>query len=60
LENPNAIGQRLIVANGLLWFREIAALLIEAYPDRTIANREIPNWLSMFASIFVKDDWNHP
>jgi hypothetical protein len=50
----------LIVANGFLCFREIAALLIDAYPDRTIAHREIPNWLSMLASMFVKDDWNHP
>jgi hypothetical protein len=33
----------VIAANGFIWLREIAALLIEAYPDRTIANREMPN-----------------
>ena len=31
-ENPEAIGQRLIAANGFLWFREIAVLLVDAYP----------------------------
>jgi dihydroflavonol-4-reductase len=55
LENPDAIGQRLIAANGFLWFREIAALLIEAYPDRRIADREMPNWLTRVASLFVHE-----
>ena len=53
LENPDAIGQRLIAANGFLWFREIAALLIDAYPDRRIPDREMPNWLTRLASLFV-------
>jgi dihydroflavonol-4-reductase len=53
LQNPDAIGQRLIAANGFLWFREIAALLIDAYPDRRIPGREMPNWLSRLASLFV-------
>jgi dihydroflavonol-4-reductase len=55
LENPDAIGQRLIAANGFLWFREIATLLIEAYPDRRIPVREMPNWLSRLASLFVRE-----
>ena len=46
LENTDAIGQRLIAANGFFWFREIAALLIDSYPGRKIANREMPNWLT--------------
>ena len=55
LENPDAIGQRLIAANGFFWFREIATLLIDAYPGRKIANREMPNWLSRLASLHVKE-----
>jgi dihydroflavonol-4-reductase len=55
LENPDAIGQRLIAANGFLWFKEIAALLIDAYPDRRIADREMSNWLSRLASLFVPE-----
>ena len=46
LENLDAIGQRLIAANGFFWFREIATLLIDSYPGRKIANREMPNWLT--------------
>ena len=55
LENPDAIGQRLIAANGFLWFREIAALLSEAYPTHKIPRREMPNWLSRVASLFVRE-----
>jgi dihydroflavonol-4-reductase len=55
LENPEAIGQRLIAANGFLWFREIPALLVDAYPDRKIAHREMPNWLSKLTSLFVHE-----
>ena len=53
LENPDAIGQRLIAANGFLWFRDIAALLIDAYPDRRIPDREMPNWLTRLTSLFI-------
>ncbi len=53
LENPDAIGQRLIAANGFLWFRDIAALLIDAYPDRRIPDREMPNWLTKLSSLFI-------
>ena len=55
LENPDAIGQRLIAANGFLWFRNIAALLTTAYPDRKIPLREMPNWLTRFASLFIRE-----
>ena len=53
LENPDAIGQRLIAANGFLWFREIAALLSDAYPARKVPCREMPNWLTRLASLSV-------
>ena len=55
LEHPDAIGQRLIAANGFLWFREIAALLTNTYPDRKIPLREMPNWLTRFSSLFIRE-----
>jgi dihydroflavonol-4-reductase len=55
LEHPDAIGQRLIAANGFLWFREIAALLTNAYPERKIPLREMPNWLTRFSSRFIRE-----
>jgi dihydroflavonol-4-reductase len=55
LENPDAIGQRLIAANGFVWFREIAALLTNAYPHRKIPLREMPNWLTRFSSLFIRE-----
>jgi dihydroflavonol-4-reductase len=55
LQNPTTKGQRLIAANGFLWFREIARILNEAYPDRRIPEHEMPNWLSKVASLFVRE-----
>ena len=55
LEHPDAIGQRLIAANGFVWFREIAALLTNAYPDRKVPLREMPNWLTRFVSVFIRE-----
>ena len=55
LENPDAIGQRLIAANGFVWFRDIAALLANAYPDRKVPLREMPNWLTRLASLFIPE-----
>ena len=55
LEHPDSVGQRLIAANGFLWFREIAALLSENYPNHNIPQREMPNWLSRVASLFVRE-----
>lgn len=54
-EKDQAIGQRLIAANGFLWFREIAAIVKQAYPDDRIPTREMPNWLARVASLFVKE-----
>ena len=54
-EKDEAIGQRLIAANGFLWFREISAILRQAYPEMSIPRREMPNWLTRIASLFVKE-----
>lgn len=54
-ENNASIDQRLIAANGFLWFREIAAILNEIYPDHRVPQHEMPNWLTKVASLFVKE-----
>lgn len=54
-EKNSAIDQRLIAANGFLWFRDIAALLKSEFPDYPIPTREMPNWLTRLASIFVPE-----
>jgi len=33
--------------------RDVAALLIDAYPDRRIPDGEMPNWLTRLASLFI-------
>lgn len=47
MTDPAAANERFIVAGDVLWIREIAAMLREAYPDRArkIPRREMPNWL---------------
>ena len=55
LENDAAIGQRLIAANGFRWFREIAAVLNEQYPENEIPLKEMPNWLTHLVGLFVRE-----
>ena len=55
LESDASVDQRLIASNGFLWFREIAAILKAQYPERRIPQREMPNWLTKLASIFVPE-----
>ncbi|MGB1686373.1 MAG: SDR family oxidoreductase [Pseudomonadales bacterium] len=55
LENDAAVGQRLIAANGFRWFREIAAVLHEQYPEIGIPLKEMPNWLTHLVGLFVRE-----
>lgn len=43
VQRPETAGQRFIVADRFLWFREMAATLKAAHPGRKIATREAPN-----------------
>ena len=45
LERPETAGGRYAGVAGFLWFREMADVLREAFPDRRIARREAPDWL---------------
>ncbi|MDH4386534.1 MAG: aldehyde reductase [Caulobacter sp.] len=45
MELPQAAGERFIVCSETLWFREVGAILREAYPDRKLPKGELPTWL---------------
>ena len=46
-------GRHILVADAL-WMKEIAEVLREAYPKRSISHRELPNFIMFFASLFDK------
>ncbi|PTQ10333.1 epimerase [Sphingomonas oleivorans] len=54
MTEPAAVGERFIVGGPSLWFREIAAILRQAYPERArkIPKRDLPDWLMRFVSLF--------
>lgn len=55
LENDVATGQRLIAANGLKWFTEVAQCLAKQYPEYRVPTRSMPNWLTHVASLFIRE-----
>jgi len=47
-----AAGRRLIAGKETLWFKDIAAILREAYPGADLPKGELPNWLLKIIAIF--------
>jgi dihydroflavonol-4-reductase len=45
LENPEAIGQRYLATAEYMPFPAVADVLREAYPDRRVTARIVPNWI---------------
>ena len=43
IDNPRAVGERIIVSSGFLWTIEVARHLKQKYPDRRIATRLAPD-----------------
>jgi dihydroflavonol-4-reductase len=52
MELPQAANQRYIASAGYMNFKQIAAILKQAYPERKIPYRQLPNWLVRFVSNF--------
>ena len=52
-ENDESIGERIIAANEFFWFRELTAVLKQAFPKRKIPTRQAPNF---FIKILAKFD----
>ena len=51
MESPSAAGERFIGSAGFLSFKEVASILREAYPDKKIPRRELPNFMTRFVSM---------
>ena len=45
MTHPGAAGERFLVSESVLWFRDIVAILNEAYPERKLPTKELPSWL---------------
>jgi dihydroflavonol-4-reductase len=45
LERHETAGERILVCDRTLWFREVAQAIAAALPDRRIVTREAPDWL---------------
>lgn len=52
MELPQAANQRYIASAGYLNFKQLAAILKQAYPNRKIPHRQLPDWLVRFVSNF--------
>jgi dihydroflavonol-4-reductase len=54
MRNPDAAGERFIIAGRWVWAEEIAATLRDAMPEyaRVIPKRRVPSWLARLAAKF--------
>ena len=52
LEKPESIGERYLATNTYVWFKDVAAMLQKAYPDRRIRIKILPDWLMRFLAQF--------
>ncbi|QHQ36175.1 SDR family oxidoreductase [Algicella marina] len=70
LERPESAGNRFLLAQRFIWFREMARILKVAYPERRIVTRSAPDFAvrllatfspaarSIVASLGRRDDFN--
>lgn len=56
-ETPGTIGQRLIVSDDFFWFRDVAEVLREAFPDHAgrIPSRGLPDFVVRLGALFSAD-----
>lgn len=54
LSKPESVGKRLVAVADSIWFKDMAATLIEAYPNRRIATRVAPDILMRVLGLFDK------
>lgn len=52
LESPEADGQRYLATSDYIPFPQVAEVLREAYPDRKITQRTVPDWLIRVLAFF--------
>jgi len=54
LTTPATIGERMLGANGFMWFTDIAQTIKMAHPELKIATRQAPNFMMRILAIFDK------
>lgn len=54
LSHPATIGTRLPGSAGVLWFKDIAEIIKQAYPNRKTITREAPSFMIRLVSMFDK------
>ncbi len=52
LEHPESIGQRYLATAEYVPFPQVARIVQEAYPDRKIVQRSVPDWIIRFVALF--------
>lgn len=52
LERPEAIGQRYLATAEYMPFPQVAHILREAYPDKKIVDRVVPDWVIRLVAMF--------
>lgn len=55
LSVPSSVGKRLIGAAGFMWFPEMARVIDQGLPDRTITTRRAPNFIIRMLALFDKE-----
>lgn len=50
---PEAAGERFLMSADSLWFKDVAEILREAYPERKIPRSEMPVWLAKIFALFT-------
>lgn len=50
---PEAAGERFLMSADELWFKDVAAILRQAYPDRKIPASQMPVWLAKIFALFT-------
>ncbi len=52
MKRAEAAGERIIICSESLWFKDIGAILQEAFPDRKLPKGELPTWFVRLMSRF--------
>ncbi len=55
MEKSSCIGERLIASNGFIWFRSVAEILSDLYPERKIPKRGMPDLITKILSNLIPE-----
>jgi dihydroflavonol-4-reductase len=52
MTTPNAAGERFLCGGEFAWMEDLAWILRDAYPNRRLPTRRMPNWLARLVAVF--------